>query len=264
MLAPVSLVLLLSTSALAGSRGGGPPPGRGDATGRLGRVSGGIGEATGGPQKQTGTAPSPRDTDDADPDYQGMYHRRRDGADIIVLDNENRVIRRISPHEPNRLAARFDAYVGVQKVVESDSSISASVAVTDDWFRLAGYVSHYREDRMDGGGTLAMTLGGGTFGLPLQIGGRSAAIFEGGVALLRTSNDPTADSSLTGGKVGLHLEQGLGEATVIGDAHALLFDGVRAFEGRLAVRYGHVEAALRVLDFDVGPALYGPELGLAF
>jgi hypothetical protein len=118
---------------------------------------------------------------------------------------------------------------------------------------------------MDGGGKLTMTMGGGTLGLPIQQGGASHAYIEGGVVLLKTANDPTVDSSITGGKLGLHLEQGLRSTTIVGDAHALLFEaGVRAYEARIAVRYGHFEGAFRVLDFNVGPALYGPEVGLAF
>jgi len=195
-----------------------------------------------------------------------MYRRQYDGADIVVIDNENHVIRRISPkQEPNREQAHFDFYLGIQKVIESDTSFSITGAITDDWFRLAAYGSRYWEERMDGGGKLTMTMGGGTLGLPIQQGGGSHAFLEGGVVLLETANDPTADSSITGGKFGLHLEQRLRKTTIVGDAHALLFEAsVRAYEARIGLRYGKFEGSFRVLDFNVGPALYGPEVGLAF
>jgi hypothetical protein len=45
---------------------------------------------------------------------------------------------------------------------------------------------------------------------------------------------------------------------------AYLADGVRGVAGRVGVRFHHVEAAFRVLDLNVGPALYGPEVGVGF
>jgi hypothetical protein len=36
---------------------------------------------------------------------------------------------------------------------------------------------------------------------------------------------------------------------------------VRAYAARIAIRRGFAELAVRALAFDVGPALYGPELG---
>jgi hypothetical protein len=208
------------------------------------------------------------DDPDFDPEFHGMYRRMYDGNDIIIVDNENRLVRRIPPkHEPNRLPASFDLFLGLQKVVESDTSFSVHAAVSDDWFRIAGYGTRYWEERMDGAGKLTMTMGGATVGLPVQQGGSSRAFIEGGVAFLSTSNnvDPEDDASITGGKIGLHLEQGIRSTKVIGDLHALLFEaGVKAWEGRLALRYKHFEAAFRIVDFNVGPALYGPELGVSF
>lgn len=263
-----ALVLLVSSTAFAGSGRDEPPPGRGSDSGRLGRVSKGVGDAVGANQGTRTTSSNASDDPDYDPEFHGMYHRRYDGADIIIVDNENRLVRRITPKwEPNRQAAHFDLYLGLQKVVESDTSFSINASISDDWFRLAAYGSRYWEERMDGNGRLTMTMGGGTFGLPIQQGGRSSAVIEGGVVLLKTANniDPELDSSITGGKVGLHLEQGLRRLTIVGDAHALLFEaGVRAYEARLGVRFGHFEGAFRLLDFNVGPALFGPEVGLAF
>ncbi len=273
-----ALVLLTSTSALAGSHGGGDDPGRGG--GRLGGVSSGIGGAVGGGGHggggngggNGGGGDRPPTDGTRDPDYRTdtsdheLYRHRHDGPDIVYVDTEERVVRR-KPREPeiNRTAAHLDLYLGVQKVVESDTSFSATVAISDDWFRLAAYGTRYWEERMDGAGKLTMTMGGATFGFPIQQGGGSHAYLEGGVVLLKTANDPVSDSSISGGKVGLHLEQGLRNTTIVGDAHALLFEaGVKAFEARIALRYGKLEGAFRVLDFNVGPALYGPEVGLAF
>jgi hypothetical protein len=264
----VLLTSLLSGTAFAGSGRGDPPPGRGQDSGRLGRVSGGVGDAVGAGQGTRTTSSSASDDPDFDPEFNGMYHRRMDGNDVILVDNEGNLVRRIPPkQEPNRMPASFDLYVGVQKVFESDTSFSITGAVSDDWFRLAAYGTRYWEERMDGNGKLTMTIGGGTLGLPIQQGGGSRAFIEGGVVLLKTTNnvDPADDASITGGKVGLHLEQGLRGTKIIGDVHALLFEAdVKAWEARLAVRFNHFEAAFRILDFNVGPALFGPELGVSF
>jgi hypothetical protein len=41
-------------------------------------------------------------------------------------------------------------------------------------------------------------------------------------------------------------------------------DDVRAGAIRAGIRIGHVQATLRYFDFNVGPALYGPEVGIRF
>ncbi len=262
-----ALVLFTSTTAFAGSGRDNPPPGRGQDSGRLGRVSGGIGDAVGAERGTRSTNTSASDDPDFDPSY-GMYRRQMDGDDVILVDNEGRLVRRIPPtREPNRLPASFDLFLGLQKVVESDTSFSVTGAISDDWFRLAAYGTRYWEERMDGNGKLTMTMGGGTLGLPIQQGGGSRMFLEGGVAVLSTANNmnPDDDASITGAKVGLHVEQRLLGTKIIGDVHALLFEAdIKAWEARLALRFNHFEAAFRVLDFNVGPALYGPELGVAF
>lgn len=260
-----ALLLVGSSTALAGSGGGGPPPGRGEGSGRLGRVSGGLGDATGGGKDQR-PAPTPRDTVYGDPDYHGMYRYERDGADIVVIDTDDHLVRRIQPKvEPRRQAASIDLYIGVQKVVESDTSASLTAAIRDDWFRLAGNVTRYWEDRMDGEGRLTLTMPSLTLGLPVQQGGETHAYIEGGVVYVKTANDPVVDTSITGGKLGLHLETPIVSTKFVGDAHVLVFsDNVYALEARVGVRWGKLEAAIRALDFNVGPTLYGPEVGVAF
>jgi hypothetical protein len=98
---------------------------------------------------------------------------------------------------------------------------------------------------------------------------RARVFLEVGVAVAKTVNDPMALSALTGGKLGIHVEHpfgGTGDPTLVADAHLLYFgdSGVKAFSGRAGVRVSFLELALRVLDLNVGPALYGPEVGLRF
>jgi hypothetical protein len=52
---------------------------------------------------------------------------------------------------------------------------------------------------------------------------------------------------------------------LVGTVEGAYFENnVRAWSGRAAVRWNHIEAAFRVLDFNVGPALFGPEVGIGF
>ena len=102
-------------------------------------------------------------------------------------------------------------------------------------------------------------------GLRLGSIGPTRLWVEAGAMYLKTS-DPRGNSSTAGPTVGLRLEQNIannldGVATLEG---AYLEDGMRAWAGRVGVRFHHVEAAFRVLDLNVGPALYGPEIGVGF
>jgi hypothetical protein len=165
---------------------------------------------------------------------------------------------------PNLETAVFDAFVGLQKVYESEASISARVALEDRWFRLSGGLSHYWESQPDGG-QLTMTVPTLLAGVRIDDRGATKAFLEGGVVVAKTLDDPMADSTLTGGTVGVHVQHRVPQGAVIADCHIQLFDhGIRAYTARLALRLYHVEAAIRVLDFNVGPALFGPEVGFGF
>ena len=116
------------------------------------------------------------------------------------------------------------------------------------------------------GARLTMNMPSLTLGLRIDDSRRSRVFLEAGVANAHTKGDTMGDSSVTGAIAGVHIDHALGgELAAVGDAHAMfLQDDVRAYSARLGVRYRFVEAAFRVLDFNVGPPLYGPELGLRF
>lgn len=261
--AVITLGSLLSIhNADAGGRvgegGGGNGSGGG---GRLGQVTGGIGDATGARGGPRQSAPAQDETREGE-----LYARRRHGEEILVVAHDGTIVRRIRPRpEPTGGDARFDVFIGIQKVHESDGAASASLAVEDRWFRLAAAVTRYHEDQMDGA-RLSLTLPTLMLGVRLDDRrGNSRAYIEGGAAFAVTHNDPLADSSLSGPIIGVHVEHTLGRPSLVGDAHAMFFEsGIRAYSARAGVRFGFLEAALRVLDFNVGPALYGPEVGLRF
>ena len=73
------------------------------------------------------------------------------------------------------------------------------------------------------------------------------------------------DSKLIGAIAGMRVEHALAGLALVGDVQQMWFDNeIRATGGRIGARYKYVEAGFRVLDFNVGPALYGPEVGVRF
>jgi hypothetical protein len=74
------------------------------------------------------------------------------------------------------------------------------------------------------------------------------------------------DSSFVGAVGGVRLEKPINDvANLVGNAELMVFgDKVTATSLRVGVSVGPVEASVRVLDFNVGPPLWGPELGVHF
>jgi hypothetical protein len=96
--------------------------------------------------------------------------------------------------------------------------------------------------------------------------GNTAVYLGGGVVHARTNNAPMADSAITGTALGARVEQRLKrDMFLYGSAERMFFkDDMRATSARTGIRIGHFQAGLRVLDFNVGPPLYGPELAVGF
>lgn len=294
----VGVQLLLVTSAYAGRSGGS------EGGGRLGQVSGGLSRATGSSgggggrggndsgstvdHRSGSSGPRYRDQRRGRPRYREQWRdcptdvMPRDfgpnpppstqrssswcnGRYIAVIDSDGKVVREYQPFDPG--PPNIDGFVGVQKVVESNSAISASLSIDDKLLRLAVGFTRYQEQQMDGS-QLTLTLPSLAFGVRIDGGGPTRVFLEGGVAQVKTKNEPMGDSSITGATIGVHLEHRFnakGNRALVGDAHAMYFESdVKAYAARLGVRIGYVEAAVRVLDLNVGPALYGPEVGLRF
>jgi hypothetical protein len=255
----LALLLVVPSFAHAGRTGGGG--GSGGGGGRLGQVTGGIGSATHGGSNGSGSSGS-----NTGRTYEGDLYTQQDlGTEVVYVARDGTIVRHIkSRPEPNAGPARIELFLGAQKVFESDGSFTAALAFEDKWFRLAGAVTRYHESQM--GPALTLTMPSLTMGVRIDDQrGPTRAFLEAGVVVAKTQNDPMVDSSITGPIAGVHVEHGFGRGSMIGDAHAMFFEaGVRAYEGRLGVRIRHLELAFRVLDFNVGPALYGPEVGLRF
>lgn len=269
-LALLSIPLLVTTAAArpsGGGKGGG---------GALSKVSGGIGNASRG-----GSSPSP-----SSPSSTGNARESTGGIAGVCYDGTGRVIdqhdtdecyqprvhhdgnlvlvRRKPRFEPPSPPARLDFYAGAQKVQDSDGSATIELAVTDDRFRISGTYARYFERQP--AGTLTMSMPQLMGGVRIDDRGSTAVVLEGGVVLVRTNGDVMGDAKLTGGIAGLRVEHTLApKVSVLGDVQQMWFDSeIRATAARVGVRYKHVQASFRVLDFNVGPPLYGPEVGVRF
>jgi hypothetical protein len=266
---------LVATPAAAERLGGGPGGGQ---RGPLGQVSAGIRGATnGGGGASNGAATREGSNDHGLRGcyaHDGRFYERDDPSwgDVscraavmysgqVVAVREPEAEEAASPGRP----AKVDFYAGAQKVVDSDGSASFELGVTEHRFRFGGTFSHYVE-RQPGAGAISLSMPSLTVGVRIDDLSDTAVILEGGAVHARTSGDVMGDSQVTGPLAGMRVERALSsQLALVGDVQQMWFeDEVRATAGKIGVRYGHVQASLRVLDFNVGPALWGPEAGVRF
>lgn len=245
-------VLALATPAYAGSHTSG-----GDHGGRLSQVSAGIGRAVASAPPAAGNTSSVVTENRTRCEYDGEGCR-----DVVVVVGDDGISRVVPRPEPS---ATVEGYAGAQKVFESDGSVSLALSVVDDGIRLNAGVTSYYEDRMQGG-RLTMTMPSLTGGMRLGPGGPTQVWLEAGATMARIKGDPAGDSSLVAPTIGARVVRPLsGSMSLLATAEGMFFShDIRAFGGRVGLRFDHVEAAFRVLDFNVGPALFGPELGVGF
>ncbi len=288
------VVVGFSIEATAGPRSGGGSGGSGG--GRLASVSGGIakaGHATAGVTRPS-TGPHRDGTRTDAHGWAGacsyeQYHRRvydgmcerRCPAGSLYRPAEGGCVRtsvalvlapaagleaegQAAPSAPNG-TAHVSGYVGAQKVFESDGAIAIELAITDRWLRLDGGLTRFYESQPSGD-TLTMTMPSLELGVRINHDDATRVYLEAGVIATITKHDPVMDSSITGAIGGVVAEHSLStRSTLVGAAKVMRFpDNVRAASLRAGIRYRHVQASFSILDFNVGPALYGPELGVGF
>jgi len=266
---PVLLALALSISiaplAAEAGRRGGDGDGGGGGGGRLGQVSSGLGRATGGGGGSSGGGGSPAPVTSGDVVYRD---HRYDGVTyvepVVVLEGGGGgAPDPAGPARPHPVSVDF--FAGAQKVYESDGSLSLELAFNERRFRLGGSLTRYFE-RQEGSDALTFTLGTLYLGLRIDDGGPTRVHLEGGVVGARTRNDPVMDSSVAGVFGGVRVEHRTSRRVwIVGDAQLMGFEqDVGAGALRAGIRVGHLQATLRYLDLNVGPALFGPEVGLRF
>jgi hypothetical protein len=257
VLLALSLSLSISILPLAaeagrdrGSSGGGG--------GRLGQVSSGLGAATGGGGGRSSSSSDNRRTDD-----DRYRHEHVEYVQPVIVTDAGGMPVAASP--TRRPSPQVDFYAGAQKVHESDGSLSLELAFNEGRFRLGGSLSRYYERQQDAD-ALTFTLGTLYLGWRVDDGGPTRAYLEVGGVGGRTRNDPVMNSSVGGVLGGVRVEHRVSRRiSVVGDAQVMAFEhDVRAGAMRAGVRYGHLQATLRYFDLNVGPALFGPEVGIRF
>ena len=270
----VLAIQVLAASAVQAGKSTGEPGGGG----ALGHVSAGLGRATGG---NGGGTPSggARDDNATYREDQLLQGRCPDGerpqrrvpreercTRVAVLTGvagltvaEGADAQQTSPR------ATLDFYGALQAVHDSDGSWTVEVGVHDRRFRLAGSITRFFEPQPNGD-TLTLTMPALVGSVRVDDGRATRVYLQLGAVGAKTQHDPMTDSSLAGGLGGVRVEHPVARrTTLIGEAQAMAFDSsVRAYVLRAGVRVGPLEASFRTLDFNVGPALYGPEVGLRF
>lgn len=261
LVVPLS-ISLAPLAAEAGRHQGGDGGGGG---GRLGQVSSGLGAATGG---SSSPSPAPSPSSDVIVRDHRAYQERYERADyepvVVVGVGADTVAGPPAPPSPPS-PVRVDFYAGAQKVYESDGSLSLDLAFNQGRFRLGGSITRYFE-RQEGADPLTFTLASLYLGWRIDDGGPTRVYLEAGAVGARTRNDPVMSSSVGGLLGGVRVEHAVSRKTaLIGAAQAMAFEqDVRAGALRAGLRHGHLEASLRYLDLNVGPALFGPEVGISF
>jgi hypothetical protein len=273
----VALALLLPAApALAGSSTGG---GNGGGGGPLSGVSSGIGEATrngsgGGGGGGGGGSPwgnrggdQERNHHYEDDRHRSFYALDAAGPLFLAGGTAGMVVsdRAGEPEPKGYHGATVHGYIGAHMVKDSDGALTADLAFVDRRFRVNGSLIRYYERQPDDR-LLKLTMGSLTGGLRIDDMGNTHVYVEAGVVHAKTQNDAVMDSTITGVVGGVHVEHLLSRGTrLVGDAQIMQFpDDIRATAARVGMRFGPFQASMRVLDYNVGPALYGPELGLAF
>ncbi len=281
----ISLLTLLAVPLLGASlaRAGKGGKAAGDP-GALGKVSAGMGRATGAgsvggtDQDQTrggGYREHQLDSQCPDPD---LVHQRRPQSEAerrllercfrrvaILTGDPTSVEARYAAARYNHGRARLDFYGAVQTVHDSDGSWTLEAGVHDRRFRLAFSMTRFFEEQGDGS-RLTLSMPALIGSVRVDDGWATRVDFQLGIVGAKTRHDPMTDSSVAGGVAGVRVEHVVARRTTLfGEAQAMVFDSsVRASSLRGGIRIGPLEASFRTLDFNVGPPLFGPEVGLRF
>ena len=159
------------------------------------------------------------------------------------------------------LRPTVDLYGGLQRVVESDGAAIGEVRLGFDRIALLGRYSGYQESAGPGLEPIRLDLAAAGVGFEL-FGGRDGKVWlEGFVSGIRT----VPSDRRAGVAIGLRVEQRLdARFSLFGAARRYMFTGdVKATEAVAGIQASFLRASYRILDFNVGPALRGPEIGIA-
>jgi hypothetical protein len=240
--------------------------GRGGGSGGGGGGGGGGGDDSPPPRERgEGRDHSYDGSGSSGDDRYHSYRRHREpyyyywGAPVLLttVDADGRTV--TAPSYP----LTVEIYAGVARVEDSDGAFTADLHLTSNRFVIGGRYSHYWEGpSMYYPQGSAMGIWDADLGYQLLADAQGALTLEAGLAGVAFS--PDAKSSL-GGMIGARAVYWPSKwIALLGEARTyLLQDEIRANSLSAGVQLSFLRISYRLLDFNVGPPLHGPELGAA-
>lgn len=157
---------------------------------------------------------------------------------------------------------RLDLYLGGHSVVGSQGALVGEVRASKEWLGISASNTSYFERIEDKQRTDSIRLDLMAFALNARLfhGGASELWIDGGLGATSSSEYDAIFGTVFGvrGEHRLHPQ-----LAVVGQARMFSLEAdVSAFEGWAGMRAWFLSAGYRVVRFNVGPALHGPEAGL--
>lgn len=163
---------------------------------------------------------------------------------------------------PSGGSVDVDAYVGLQSVTDSNGSLSAEIRATHANFGIGVHDTSFFED--PGPGAMQETtldLWAIAGHVRLANDGPTQMWAEAGLAGVKASPDLSFFGAEAGLMVQHHLVAALG--LTAGARYYVLEHDVRATEVQAGIHVSILRISYRIVDFNVGPPLRGPEIGVA-
>lgn len=230
--------------------------------GALGEVVGGLRRAAddddddkgkNGGGSSSGSSSASDDSSSSHSDgYSGSSGGSSWGAGVSLYD--------LAPPPPGTPGAHLYLYLAGQSVVDSNSSVTLDMRAWYDDFGLGVRQTSFFEEAQPKWLRLDLWTVSAHYRVLHDRG--DELWIEGGLGGLRTIDDLT----MIGFQGGLRAEHELRPLlSVTGEARMYLLEyDVRATEARAALKVSILYLSYRVVDFNVGPPLHGPELGIGF
>lgn len=160
--------------------------------------------------------------------------------------------------------ARLDLYVGGHAVVDSQGALVGEIRLSRDWLGISASNTSYFEEVADDKGrsdSVRMDLMAFALNARLFAGHGAELWIDGGLA----ASSSTEYDAILGTAFGLRAEKRVQPdlALVAQGRFFSLEADVSAFEGWAGVRAWFLSAGYRVVRFNIGPPLHGPEAGFA-
>jgi hypothetical protein len=160
--------------------------------------------------------------------------------------------------------ARLDLYLGGHAVVDSQGALVGEVRLSKDWLGISASNTRYFEEVADDKGrsdSVRMDLMAFALNARLFAGYGAELWIDGGLA----ASSSTEYDAILGTAFGLRAEQQFQpDLAVVAQGRFFSLEAdVSAFEGWAGVRAWFLSAGYRMVHFNVGPPLHGPEAGFA-